>query len=839
MGAPELTSKLQRPEINADGLFSRARISSFFIALIQLFGLFYLIHAFQIERSSGLLQLFPFIIGAFILNSFAPVTLRPFIFLSLMLFSIYYAFGFFSGTIFIAVSFLILTVCHLSISFTAKISLILIIAAGMFILRAELFYAPRAALVVPFIASIFMFRIIIYLYEIKHKTITPSILKSLPYFFMYPNICFLFFPIIDYKTYVRTYNAVPDNETWQKGVRLILRGIIHILCYRFLYYYCLPGIHEVDDLGSFLQFTICTYSLIIRISGLFHLIIGLLCIFGFDLPPAFNNYFLSENFIDLWKRINTYWREFVLKIFFYPVFFRLKKRIPRYALPVTMMIVFFITWILHDYQLFWIRGTFTSLSSDITFWLIIGSCITINAVWLEKRIVATEQRNELTAFLFRMLRITGIFLFMSVMWGLWTSDNINQWFYLLTRSAKFGLQDLLFYILIFLLIIITGIGAQYLLKNTQVKKLVMIPPHHTLFLTLPCILLMCLLNFAASAKKFTKSTNTFLLSLSEDKPNRNDAEKKEQDYYVKLIDGEENRPSGLWEISLKRQKNNTSLGEAYQRTDDILTKVIKPNIKISTENYTFESNSFGLRDKEYTLSKPDNVLRIALLGGSYEMGSGVSNAEVFESIVETQMNNSDVGEKPIEILNFANGGFYLVQHVELCRSKIFAFNPDIVLYVAHSAEKDRMLTCVSSLIRQGKNLHYPFLENIKSVSGSKQFMSDDEIKGRLQPFADQLIKWSYMEMALHCKKNNAVAVWAFLPTIDDPEDSSEFESIRSYAQQLNYITLDMRGVYDSLDLSTIRISEWNSHPNAKGHRIIAERFYKELIKNKNLIFKDH
>ncbi|MCE3278184.1 MAG: uncharacterized protein K0S44_375 [Bacteroidetes bacterium] len=828
--------KFFRQDISYLELYSLRKIKSFLISLLQLSALFYIIQSFQIEKFSGLSELAPYIIIAFTINSFMPLPFRPLVFLSLMVFVIYFAFGLFSGTTLLTISLTLVAVCHLSISFFFRISIILIIAAVLFILRSELFYAPRAALVVPFIASMFMFRLMIYLYEIKHKTIKPSFWTSLPYFFMYPNICFLFFPIVDYKTYVRTYNTAMDEHTWQKGIRWILRGIIHILCYRLIYYHFLPAPYEVHDLISFLQFTICTYALIIRISGLFHIIIGLLCIFGFNLPPAFNNYFLSENFIDLWKRINTYWREFILKVFFYPIFFKLKKKTPQYALPVTMMIIFALTWLLHDYQLFWLRGTFTSLSADITFWMVIGTCITINAVWIEKNSDKKSEKSELTSYTIRMIKITGIFLFMSVMWGMWTSESLSEWLYLVIQSSLFTWKELAFCILIYLLVIISGITIQFLLRKKLPARIIFMEPHKTLLLTFPYIILLTLLSCGPTARILPERVNAFVVSLSEEKPNRHDSEKKEQDYYVKLIDGEENRPSGLWEIPLKRQKNNSTLGEAYVRTDDILTKIIKPNVKVKNENYLFESNTFGLRDKEYTLAKPDSVWRIALLGGSYEMGSGVSNAEVFENIVETRY-NANTEDKNIEILNFANGGFYLVQHVELCRTKVFRFSPDIVLYFAHSSEKDRMLICVASLIRQGKYLYYPFLEEIKAISGSKQSMSEDEIKLRLQPFADQLIKWSYMQIAEECKKNNAIPVWAYLPTIGDPENNEEYESILSYAKSLQFVTLDLRKVYRKTDENAIRISEWNSHPNTRGHMLIADIFYQELIKNKRYIFK--
>ena len=46
----------------------------------------------------------------------------------------------------------------------------------------------------------------------------------------------------------------------------------------------------------------------------------------------------------------------MLKIFFYPLYFRLKRLGPERALVISTLVVFFATWVLHAYQWFWLRG---------------------------------------------------------------------------------------------------------------------------------------------------------------------------------------------------------------------------------------------------------------------------------------------------------------------------------------------------------------------------------------------------------------------------------------------------------------------------------------------------
>ena len=45
-----------------------------------------------------------------------------------------------------------------------------------------------------------MFRMILYLYEIKHAERPEPLVDTLGYFFLLPNYCFLHFPVVDYRT---------------------------------------------------------------------------------------------------------------------------------------------------------------------------------------------------------------------------------------------------------------------------------------------------------------------------------------------------------------------------------------------------------------------------------------------------------------------------------------------------------------------------------------------------------------------------------------------------------------------------------------------------------------
>lgn len=828
------------PNVPANGLLSAKRLAAFIMSFLQFSALLFVMRQYGLEKSSGIGNVTPLILGGFAVAAFTSLKYRPMVLFSLSLCIIYYAFGLFSGSLMVLTSFAIIGCCHLPVKLWLRVLLIIIIAAGMAVLRADLFYAPRASLVVPYIASMFMFRVIIYLYEMKYSQLSSTLFQKLSYFFLFPNQCFLLFPIIDYKTYIKSYYDRPEAGIWQKGIRWMLRGICHMIAYRLIYYYLLISPSDVRDLTGLLQYITCNYAVILRLSGLFHFITGLLCMFGLNLPPTFNNYLLATSFVSLWRRINTYWREFMMKIFFYPIMFRYKKFIAaKNLLPATLLTVFVITWAMHNYQWFWIRGSFILTPMDIIFWATLGSCITINSVWLERSLSrAGKELRIAIAYPLAILKMISIFLFMSVMWSLWNSSSIDEWIFLISKSAVFTGMSLVAILATFIGIIFGGSLLLYVFSFDAIRRLIDAAPAHTLYLTLPSIAVLLCLACKPFQQRIPMGIRPFVASLTNDRLNKTDKERSENGYYKKLIDGD-NTSGGLWEINIKRPKTFTTIDDITVRTGGLLTKTFRPNVSLQVNGCTVQTNAFGLRDRPYKLLPPKNHFRIALLGGSYEMGSGVNNNEVYEQLTEDSLNktNADPAIDTFEIMNFAMGGYHLLQQVELCHTSIYKYQPNAVMYTAHTNERLRFLGFLTTSIRSGTNLKYPFINEVKAVSGVKQSMSKAEIQERLEPFMDAMILWCYSEIAATARKHNAMPIWVFLPATADTPDDLEYETLKGYAIKLGFVILDLRGVYNNEDRTKIRISEWDTHPNAKGQHIIANKFYTEFKRHEFEITK--
>lgn len=91
-------------------------------------------------------------------------------------------------------------------------------------------------------------------------------------------------------------------------------------------------------------------------------------------------------------------------------------------------------------------------------------------------------------------------------------------------------------------------------------------------------------------------------------------------------------------------------------------------------------NSDGLRDREHSLTKPANTLRIALLGDSYAEALAVPMEQAFWSVMKGKLEECDAASgKAIEIINFGVSGYGTAQELLTLRERVWKYSPDVVI----------------------------------------------------------------------------------------------------------------------------------------------------------------
>src|SRR5262249_33940704 len=312
----------------------------------QLALLLLVLRQFQIE-SNAFLRIAVVAFAGFVIHHFLPIRFRLLFFSILSLGGTAIVLGVSSTAWLAAIGGLLICICHLPLSFGFRVATLLSAGSLLAALRMQWFPAPWSQAIWPILGSMFMFRLIVYIYDLKHDDHPFSFARSVAYFFMLPNVCFPLFPVVDYKTFRRNYYDSDPYKIYQSGIEWMTRGVIHLILYRFVYYYLTLAPAEVNGPRDLIQFVITTFLLYLRISGQFHLIVGMLHLFGFRLPETHHLYYLASSFTDFWRRINIYWKDFMMKVFYYPMYFRLRTHGTTLAVVLATVFVFFATWLLH------------------------------------------------------------------------------------------------------------------------------------------------------------------------------------------------------------------------------------------------------------------------------------------------------------------------------------------------------------------------------------------------------------------------------------------------------------------------------------------------------------
>ncbi len=345
-----------------------------------------------------------------------------------------------AGTVMAAAAVLI-GLCRLPTPWLVRVVLISLVAIVLGMLRAGALGAPLEAmppLVWPILGSMFMFRMIIYLYELKHAREPEPLLDTIGYFFMLPNYAFLLFPVVDYRTYRRSYFSAEIHETQRSGLRMMVRGLSHLLLYRIVTHQFLIGPDDIQSPANLLNFIVFNYMRYLHVSGQFHMACGILHLFGYRLPETHHDYLLATGFTDYWRRINIYWKDFMVRVVFNPVAFRLKNYPQSIALGVATVTVFAVTWALHGYQSFWLSGRFGFSVQDSLFWGILGLMVLVN-VQLDARrprarSLSAHERPGARTLAVRAVKTAGTFFTIAFLWSLWTSPSVGDWLAMLRRA---------------------------------------------------------------------------------------------------------------------------------------------------------------------------------------------------------------------------------------------------------------------------------------------------------------------------------------------------------------------------------------------------------------------
>ena len=804
----------------------------------QLLLLALIIRQYQIE-SSAFLRLFLLAVAGFAIHYFAPKSWRMPIFVLLSLTAIVMILGPVAGVTLVAIGLVLIGICHLSIALRWRI-VVLVGAGGLLaLLRSQGTQLDWASAVWPILGSMFMFRLIVYVYDLQHDKTPPDFWSSLGYFFMLPNVCFPLFPVVDYKTFRRQYLDQGLFEISSQGVVWILRGLLHLVLYRIVYYYFALPADEVVDSDSLVQFLVSNFMLYLRISGHFHIIVGILYLFGFRLPETHHKYVLSSSFTEFWRRINIYWKDFMMKIVYLPVYFRFRSYGNTTALTVATTVVFIGTWAAHSYQWFWLRGSFPVIWQDLVFWGALALLVVVNSL-VEIRYGRKRSLGAAWSVKDNILlgaKAVGTFLAIIILWSLWTSDSFAAWLSMWSFLGRPGGAGFPLYFIVLVIIIFGGallFGRERKAADSRSRVLFEfadIKFNATGLRSLALLLALTMLGLPQFYTQLDASTANIVMTLRTDKLSRLDAAELQRGYYEDLTRVDRFN-SKLWEVYMKKPIGWLDVtGTGLTRfTGDFAKTELIPSYRATTSFSIITTNRWGMRDQDYELDPQPGTYRIAMLGASSVMGWGVEDEQTFEAVLERMLNMSLTDDQwtRIESLNFGVPGYYPLQQRPTL-DKAFRFKPHAVLYIATGRELSRAAYYLGQASLEGVAIPYPALQSIAEEADLASAEDQSDAVRRLEPYESRLLAWLYGEMVRECARRGVHPVLVFLPQVDGSEWQEETPETLAIARRSGFHVIDLSGVYDKHE-GDLRIAEWDSHPDVDGHRLVAEELHRQVTR---------
>lgn len=412
------------------------RLGGFLALTAQLAGLLLVFHLYHLEKPEFVIMSAG-VFGAFLVHYWLPFRFKEVFWVTVSMVGAFWLVEPRVAELLIGVGLAFFLILRSPVPFRWRVLLLSAIFAAL-IYGCATTRLPIPIAFYPVFGAIFMFRIIIYVYDLAHAKEPARLLPFLSYFFVLPNYYFVLFPVIDFQTMRRTYYQRDIHDIAQRGIHWMARGAIQLMLYRLVLYFNDPYLPDrVTSLGALLATMVLTFLLYLNVSGTFHLIVGMLHLFGYDLPETHRRYLLANSFLDFWRRINIYWKDFMVKIVYFPVYFRLRKRGELGAQATATVAVFLVTWVLHSYQFFWVEGRYTLTWPDTIFWGILGILVVAN-VFYDSLHKHQQKDSSWQARAIHAAQVLGTFVVITTLWSLWSSPSLSAWIYLITRWAQRG-----------------------------------------------------------------------------------------------------------------------------------------------------------------------------------------------------------------------------------------------------------------------------------------------------------------------------------------------------------------------------------------------------------------
>jgi len=280
-------------------------------------------------------------------------------------------------------------------------------------------------------------------------------------------------------------------------------------------------------------------------------------------------------------------------------------------------------------------------------------------------------------------------------------------------------------------------------------------------------------------------------------------------------------------------------------------------------------NKQGFHDKDFTIEKPKNLIRIAMLGDSITQGIFISQDKTFSAKLEELLNQkAKERHSPLkyEVMNFGVAGYNLEAEVEVLKEKSLAYKPDIVILNMYSNDNDPIpgvdIFFINNYYQLTKEQRLfivkKYVEN--RDSWTRKFERNVLYKSKLYLLAAYKLRALMNNKIIEIQTDDMDPIYRGFKEIDKLREQYKFKflvclhpnllfyeddnnfAFASIAKSFHFNCFFMTPYYQKTRLTpdSLQLKEFPEdtiHPNELGHALIANAMFLELTKRNFIKFQ--
>jgi lysophospholipase L1-like esterase len=231
-------------------------------------------------------------------------------------------------------------------------------------------------------------------------------------------------------------------------------------------------------------------------------------------------------------------------------------------------------------------------------------------------------------------------------------------------------------------------------------------------------------------------------------------------------------------------------------------------------------NSQGFRDREFSVDKPPNTIRILAMGDSWTYGWCVNLNDTWPKKLENLLNEKNSKAK-FEVFNLGIPGYDIWNVANLFAKKAYQYNLDIL-----------MISFIDNDVAPESKVCYNECLNITSNKAQCKIICHPEIIYEFTRNDTHIFEYVNKSFNLLRSKYNGEIYLIMFPLGRNAYE----EIVEKLAQKYDIKICKMHEIYKKWPLEKLVLSNRDLHPNEFAYSLIAEEIYK-CLKSSNFLIQ--